>query len=1214
MAKLVLTLQAQDRATETVQALNREVQVLSKTLSSITVNKNLTAQINALTRHYNALVNAQSKITANANKQAIADEKLNLQQAKTATATAQLAAAQTQADKATQRATTSITKAAKATAQQTEVTDKHKQSLTSMLPQILKWNIAMMAVMAPIRMLKSAISSLNETLVKAEDTVISFQRVVGKGITSETITSGLYKLVQDYGQTFENVQSIALDFARTGLSWDDTIKATEAALLGLNTAELDATDAATGLIAVLQQFNLEADDLETVIDKLNITQDNAAVTTDKLLAALQRTGSAAANANLSLDETVALITALSSATGRSGENLGTALNSLIQYSSKSSALDTFAQLSDKSKDVVESFRKGLTKDNGEKYTILDIWRQVSEEIKNIKTEQADLLDSYFNTADGSALKEALDDELADYYGKMQGVYDTANTFRKNYFIALLGDMDEVEAALGRMDDAAGYSQAQNDDYMKSYTAQLNQVKGQWEYLATQEQGLLTVKKAFLDIGSGMLWLVQHTGGLTATIMAAGTALTFLVGDKAITGIVKLGKSFKSLASPVNNFTKAVEASRAAKQASIAATEAQNTADAIRNGHLVEGITLEQADKNAKELQTAATQKATIATQAWGAAIKTALGIIGLVITGATMLVGIIDSIDQDKAQKEAEWISQVGDEAGKAVDKLANLQNAVDGVTKAYSEYADKIENARKILADENATTEDVAAAKNTLNDIQNTLVESNADYAESIDVINGKLEEQLKLLETLGEEQARKRVEEYLNANSGAIYDAEKYLSDKHTEIKFEEAVGEWEGLFNDAPLEAWLKSLGYDASEQAGLGEGLGSFFTNKKVFKTTLFHEGMTLDEQLELLNNLRAEAAKIDDEQTKNYIDAQLNKAELAITATDAYKNSQIIVNGNNAASDWVERLTLAQKRALAKGELTIHDVKVLLGLEEEQTDEITEQSKKLSDISSKYKDIIERLKEMRDLSKETTELEEKKQAVLEAQKALEAAQNEATVRRFNDTTKQWEWQVDEKAVYTAEENYKKAKEGFSDATYDKLIALFENNEKIENDEVKKIIAEAAPILGEEFAKALYDYFKDKLSVDLNDLKVTENTVEATPDGGKKSAFDSGGIASGMGYMPKATDKPEAVLNPDLTAQILSPVSSERFHRFVRDAGIMFETDRFTRPQPIIERIGGAVDNHIDNSGQINFAGGVNVAAERRADLLEILGVSSLVPNV
>lgn len=56
-------------------------------------------------------------------------------------------------------------------------------------------------------------------------------------------------------------------------------------------------------------------------------------------------------------------------------------------------------------------------------------------------------------------------------------------------------------------------------------------------------------------------------------------------------------------------------------------------------------------------------------------------------------------------------------------------------------------------------------------------------------------------------------------------------------------------------------------------------------------------------------------------------------------------------------------------------------------------------------------------------------------------------------------------------------------------------------------------------------------------------------------GKKS-YDSGGIATGKGYMPKATDRKETVLPPDITAKLLNPESNAQFHQFVEDQRLLF----------------------------------------------------------
>ena len=406
-----------------------------------------------------------------------------------------------------------------------------------------KFQLAARLVMKPLQMIREAWADLNETLVETEDAVVSLRRVAGQAANANE----LYELAQRYGQTFENVSEIATNFARAGYDWIETIKATEAALLALNTAELDATEASDGMIAILQQFGYEASNLESIIDKLNITADNAAVSTDGLLKALSRTGSSAKNANLSLEETVAVVTALSEATGRSGENIGTALNSLIQFSTKASALDTFAKLGGDVEKTVELYRQGGA-------GVLDIWEELSKVISNSQTAE-NILGEGFTTEEFEALNEELKQALGENFAQTTEIYDTASTFRKNYFIALLQNLDQVQESLDTMQQSQGYSQKENQQYLDTYTAKVNTLQAKWQDIANDEHGLLAVKKALVDSAIVLLEIFDALGGIQSLVFGISGAL-ISGGWGALIGV-----AFGAINSHLYDYTKSQEAAR-----------------------------------------------------------------------------------------------------------------------------------------------------------------------------------------------------------------------------------------------------------------------------------------------------------------------------------------------------------------------------------------------------------------------------------------------------------------------------------------------------------------------------------------------------------------------------------------------------------------------------------------------------------------------------
>lgn len=356
--------------------------------------------------------------------------------------------------------------------------------------------------------LKNGFFQTIDIIRETEDAVVDLQRVLNDdGISQSKMSEELYNIAYEYGRTFEEVAEVSTAFAQAGNDWADTIELTRGTMLALNTAELDVTQSTQGLIAIMSQWNFKAEDYAEIIDKINKTADNFAVTSENIVAALQRSSSSAKNANISFEKTIGIITALAEATGRSGENIGTALNSLIIYTSKENALKTFAEIGSESmKQVVKDYQQGAA-------SIYEVWKQLSKEVSNLSAQQQSVL---FESSDFQELAATLETELKDVYG-------AAGTYRQNYFIALLNDMDRAQAAIEEMAGAEGYSLQENEKYMKSLTANWNQLQASLRELAVQlgEAGLLDTLKWLTDVGIGLAKITKQLGG----VVTVGTAIT-----------------------------------------------------------------------------------------------------------------------------------------------------------------------------------------------------------------------------------------------------------------------------------------------------------------------------------------------------------------------------------------------------------------------------------------------------------------------------------------------------------------------------------------------------------------------------------------------------------------------------------------------------------------------------------------------------------------
>ena len=392
-----------------------------------------------------------------------------------------------------------------------------------------KW----LAAFYVVNELKNGFFETIDIIKSTEDAVVGLQRVLNDDTIGQSkMSSELYDVAYEYGRTFDEVAEVSTQFAQAGYDWSDTMELTRGTMLALNTAELDVTQSTEGLIAILSQWNLTAEDYADVIDKINITADNFSVTSENIVAALQRASSSAKNANISLEQTIGIITALAEATGRSGENIGTALNSLIIYTSKANALKTFAEVgSDAMKQVVADYQAGAA-------SIYDVWLQLSEEIEDLSQQQQEAL---FQGEDFQELATELESALGDVYG-------AAGTYRQNYFIALLNDIQTAQDAVEGMAEASGYSAEENEKYMASLTAAWNQLKAALAELAVQlgNDGLLDFLKFLTGVATAATKATQAIGGLTPILTTVAGIFIAIKQQKIADTFSEISSGFKYL--------------------------------------------------------------------------------------------------------------------------------------------------------------------------------------------------------------------------------------------------------------------------------------------------------------------------------------------------------------------------------------------------------------------------------------------------------------------------------------------------------------------------------------------------------------------------------------------------------------------------------------------------------------------------------------------
>lgn len=1088
--KLDVTVNTQNANTQ-IKALNGQIKSLANSLSSIKPNKDLTAQLNALAKALNASaksMNAQTKA-----------EKNHAKQLKSVT----------EAGKKATKTTKDRTKAVK---DSTAANEKHTQSILSMAKGFLSWQVAATVVMQAINLVRSGLESLNETLVNTEKATIEITRILNENISDQEVASKLYDLAEKYGQTFENISEIATNFARAGYEWTDVMKLAEGAVLALNVAELDATQASDGLIAILKQFKLPVEEIYGVVDMLNKQADNAPVSTEKLLLALQKAGSYADQANLSLKETVAIITALSGATNASGQQLGTAVKSLLAYTTKSGSLDVYASLSDRMAAIVAEYRKGAA-------SILDVWQGLSDEINHLTAEQADKLAEYAESDIGSTLESALSEEMGEIYDSMTGVYDTAGTYRKNFFIALMKNMDDVKKSMQTLDSYAGYSAAENLKQLNTYEAKVNSLKAQWQKLANDEQGVLALKKDLVEVGSAALDVVDKLGGISTILTFLGVLGGEILAGVLVKGIVKFVQTIKLAAT-------ASKTAAAAAAAHAAAVNAEGDA-ALSTAAKTAAAT---AATNAQ----AAADKAAAAAATLKNAAMTA-GIAILTTLAAALVVAFIkDREEMQAGVKAAEEFAESVEFANKQIEESRTSAMGQIVVYEDLLDVYDELNSKEKLDADERkklATT--VEKLQQKFGDMGFVLDEETGKWTANTDAIRENIKSRK---EQIDEEYRRNKATTAYETMQNTLGYAGVGSIDELQEA-YENAKEAEQSLRDEVSQYSWYTRIWYQR-------------YIRKAAKKTEMYKLYLEQYEKAQKDYDawVNSEEANTDDGNGSGGSDGNKGakeKVALAKDLLDLLKAQRSELEEQEKLQDKQNALLKAQKEleeAIAKAkreyilsvlEDYLDKLETAATLEEKQN-AIIEARKELQEAAEKAKRdaIIAALKAEQEQQDAALTLEEKRLAVEEARQALLSAKQERDNLIYNAASDQWEWQENQKTRKQNTEKLNDAIEKLDEylekQAWDEIIQAVEDG-KYSPQEIEEILSRWAN-LGENknpqwaqsirsTIKSFENYVPSESDLESATSKVT-SAIESLNDFLKnqaiaelKDAINSGNASSG-----------------------------------------------------------------------------------------------------
>lgn len=578
--------------------------------------------------------------------------------------------------------------------------------------------------------LRQSASELVNEMVNVEYQMVQISRVLNEdSLNINNYREQLIQLAHDYGNSFDNVADITLRLAQAGFDSNESLKLTETTLLALNTAELNATQATSDMVAIMSQWNLmtgdatqEAEDYAAIIDKINKVADNFPTTSADILEALKKTSSAFNLAGASIDETIALITTAEIASQRGGKAIGTAMSNIIQQLKE-----------DKKLNIMEGMGINLYTDETKKEfnSVIDIITQLSEKMQQLKAEGKE------NSVE------------------MQNLLSVFTVFRRNVGAGLLSGVAGEDSNYAKVLEASmnslGYSIAENEKHMKTAKAAQEQFNATLLQLKTTvwDNGLEDVFRGMLVLGNDITntfkTLIDTFGTIPTAIGAATLAFSAFNKQMKLQISYDSKKGFDfgfdgNLIEKINSAKKEVENFNKALKTTIPSNIEMS--DSFRD--FVNSV--KPADVNAKNyIATLVKQKAaTMAAQAATVALNAALSI-GLSLA-VTTVVGAINNLihAEERAKEKTEELIQANN------DEIQKSKERIDTINELIGNY-EKLANIEGPLTNEQSTE-----LEQYQKSITNYLIEQNEYTVAMV----GNYDLQLQRLKEIREEQYKINLE----------------------------------------------------------------------------------------------------------------------------------------------------------------------------------------------------------------------------------------------------------------------------------------------------------------------------------------------------------------------------------------------------------------------------------------------------------------------
>lgn len=594
------------------------------------------------------------------------------------------------------------------------------------------------------------------TVKELNDSITSLEMATGENYnTVKQMMSQYNEMGQELGSITTDIAEGADSWLRQGKSVQETNQLLKDSMVLSKVSDLSAADSTQYLTSAMNGYKVAAEDVMSIVDKVSQVDLYSATDAGGLMEAMSRVSTTANTAGVSMDKLLGYVATTGEITGRNMSSIGESFKTI------------FARMSD-----IKAQNYELVDDNGTVELLSDVessLKKVGIDLRKTVTEYNSYDDVLDNLADKwSSLNQVQQNELSKAF---------AGVRQQEVFRTLMKNYDRVKKYTKLAEDSAGTAEKKfNDNYLSSLEAKTQSLKASLESLSSSlisddmYAGVLDGTKAIVDF-------TEKTQILKGTLAGLGTAGGIFAFQKigswvgeAVKEFSNLGTAmdmlksgsvdtsgFKDLLSLTQNLSKS---QTELVLSSTAITDAQRVA--ILTG---QGMSASEAEAavSAMGLSTA-NAAATTSTLSLGTAFKGLWATLManpliLVMTGVTAAVSAYSAYQQSVQES----VSSAKEAGQKFSENTSSLQDNIA-----------KVQELRSQLASGTLSESEAYQAKSDLLSIQNQLSDSYGSQAQGIDLVNGKLDEQISKMQSLAQEEAKK----YLNEEKSGIDKAQSEMN----------------------------------------------------------------------------------------------------------------------------------------------------------------------------------------------------------------------------------------------------------------------------------------------------------------------------------------------------------------------------------------------------------------------------------------------------